>query len=102
MAVVLLAAIGLALAGATMLGTVVADASPALIGSAEALARSGADGRLGLDIPCPLHHASSMVAAEVGFIAGLPAELTTAEAAAGRPHAADPYRAPGAGSIDEL
>jgi hypothetical protein len=29
MAVVLLAAIGLALAGATMLGTVVADASPA-------------------------------------------------------------------------
>jgi hypothetical protein len=63
-------AIGLALAGATMLGTVVADASPALIGSAEALARSGADGRLGLDIPCPLHHVSSMVAAEVGFIAG--------------------------------
>jgi hypothetical protein len=36
-----------------MLGTVVADASPALIGSAEALARSGADGRLGLDIPVP-------------------------------------------------
>jgi hypothetical protein len=63
-------AIGLALAGATMLGTVVADASPALIGSAEALARSGADGRLGLDIPCPLHHVNSMVAAEVGFIAG--------------------------------
>jgi hypothetical protein len=44
--------------------------SPALIGSAEALARSGADGHLGLDIPCPLHHVSSMAAAEVGFIAG--------------------------------
>jgi hypothetical protein len=43
----------LALAGATLLGTVVADASLALIGSAEALARSGADGRLGLHIPVP-------------------------------------------------
>jgi hypothetical protein len=40
MAVVLLAAIGFALAGATMLGTVVTDASPALIGSAEALTDS--------------------------------------------------------------
>ena len=73
-AVGLLAAIGAALAGATVLGgTVLADASPALIGTAEALASGAVLAVVSVSIiPYAFSQVSSMVAAAavVGFIAG--------------------------------
>jgi zinc transporter, ZIP family len=73
-AIALLAAIGLALAGATVLGgTVLADASPALIGGAEALASGAVLAVVSVSvIPYAFSQVSSMVAAAavVGFIAG--------------------------------
>ena len=73
-AVALLAAIGLALAGATVLGgTVLADASPVLIGGAEALASGAVLAVVSVSIiPYAFSQVSSMVAAAavVGFIAG--------------------------------
>ena len=74
LAVTLLAAIGLALAGATVLGgTVLADASPALIGGAEALASGAVLAVVSVSIiPYAFSEVSSMVAAAavVGFIGG--------------------------------
>ena len=73
-AVGLLAGIGLALAGATVLGgTVLADASPALIGGAEALAAGAVLAVVSVSIiPYAFSEVSSMVAAAavVGFIGG--------------------------------
>jgi ZIP family zinc transporter len=73
-AVALLAGIGLALAGATVLGgTVLADASPALIGGAEALASGAVLAVVSVSIiPYAFSQVSSMVAAAavVGFIGG--------------------------------
>jgi zinc transporter, ZIP family len=73
-AVALLAGIGLALAGATVLGgTVLADASPALIGGAEALASGAVLAVVSVSIiPYAFSEVSSMVAAAavVGFIGG--------------------------------
>ncbi len=73
-AVGLLAGIGLALAGATVLGgTVLADASPALIGGAEALASGAVLAVVSVSIiPFAFSQVSSMVAAAavVGFIGG--------------------------------
>jgi ZIP family zinc transporter len=73
-AVGLLAGIGLALAGATVLGgTVLADASPALIGGAEALAAGAMLAVVSVSIiPYAFSEVSSMVAAAavVGFIGG--------------------------------
>jgi ZIP family zinc transporter len=73
-AVGLLAGIGLALAAATVLGgTVLADASPALIGGAEALAAGAVLAVVSVSIiPYAFSEVSSMVAAAavVGFIGG--------------------------------
>lgn len=73
-AVGLLAGIGLALAGATVLGgTVLADASPTLIGGAEALASGAVLAVVSVSIiPFAFSQVSSMVAAAavVGFIGG--------------------------------
>jgi ZIP family zinc transporter len=73
-AVGLLAGIGLALAGATVLGgTVLADASPTLIGGAEALASGAVLAVVSVSIiPYAFSQVSSMVAAAavVGFIGG--------------------------------
>jgi zinc transporter, ZIP family len=73
-AVGLLAGIGVALAGATVLGgTVLADAAPALIGTAEALASGAVLAVVSVSIiPYAFSQVSSMVgaAAVVGFIAG--------------------------------
>jgi ZIP family zinc transporter len=73
-AVGLLAAIGAALGGATVLGgTVLADASPALIGGAEALAAGAVLAVVSISIiPYAFSQVSTMVAAAavVGFIAG--------------------------------
>jgi ZIP family zinc transporter len=73
-AVALLAAIGLALAGATVLGgTVLADASPTLIGGAEALASGAVLAVVSVPIiPYAFSEVSRMVAAAavVGFVGG--------------------------------
>jgi zinc transporter, ZIP family len=73
-AVVLLGAIGVSLAGATLLGgTVLAQASPALIGSAEALASGAVLAVVSVSIiPYAFDQVSSLVAAAavVGFVAG--------------------------------
>jgi zinc transporter, ZIP family len=73
-AVALLAGIGLALAGATVLGgTVLADASPTLIGGAEALASGAVLAVVSVSIiPYAFSQVSRMVAAAavVGFIGG--------------------------------
>jgi zinc transporter, ZIP family len=74
LAVGLLTAIGLSLAGATLLGgTVLAEASPALIGAAQALASGGVLAVVSVSIiPYAFMQVSSMVAAAavLGFIAG--------------------------------
>jgi zinc transporter, ZIP family len=74
LAVGLLTAIGLSLAGATLLGgTVLAEASPALIGAAQALASGAVLAVVSVSIiPYAFMQVSSMVAAAavLGFIAG--------------------------------